>query len=255
MDLPLFAGILLSLLSAAEPAWAGPEEGGLSRAIDSLNSLNRSSKPEARPCGPGAAPRAQLRTVGPQRLEVEHFRGRRTFTVHEMAEPRVSFPDRDRAAIAFVDFVRAEFPKQFVEYCAYLVRDGAGGVTFRNVTVGSPGSCAPLEWPVPRDAVGLVHTHPQHGERRRDLAASDQIFSETDYEAAESLNPRIPVYLGAPAGHVLRYDPGQTECQGENVRHRYVIVRKPAAAGRLLVSPEEFRPVPGASQAAYCRNH
>lgn len=52
----------------------------------------------------------------------------------------------------------------------------------------------------------------------------------------------MPTYLGAPAGRVLRYDPGGSVCHGKSfITRRFKIVRdlKPSVLGRLPVNPDE----------------
>lgn len=149
----------------------------------------------------------------------------------------LSFPTERRAAVAFVDMVR-KFPDQRMEYCAYILRGPDGRFRFSPVRQGDMNHC-PADRPKPADAAASVHTHPLGG-RDSDTEAAAQAFSEGDFAFAESAEMRFPVYLGAPAGHVLRYEPGHSFCRGESfIRRDFEIVRdlKPTVAGRLPVNP------------------
>ena len=123
--------------------------------------------------------------------------------------PTASFGAERAAATAFVDMVR-KLPDQRMEYCAYIVRGGDGKFGFTPVRQGDMNHC-PADRPKPAAATASVHTHPLWG-RDKDLSAAGQVFSEGDFAFAESDEMRMPIYLGAPAGHVLRYAPGGSSC-------------------------------------------
>lgn len=141
------------------------------------------------------------------------------------------------AAVAFVDMVR-KYPDQRMEYCAYILRGADKRYRFSPVRQGDMNHC-PADRPKPADAVASVHTHPKGG-LDSDPSAAGQVFSEGDYAFAESAEMNFPIYLGAPAGHVLRYAPGNSFCRGSSfVRRNFEIVRDihPSVAGRLPVNP------------------
>ena len=141
------------------------------------------------------------------------------------------------AAIGFVNLVR-KYPDQRMEYCAYILRGTDKRFHLTAVRQGDMNRC-PADRPKPADAVASVHTHPQGG-RDADPSAAGQVFSDGDFAFAESAEMNMPIYLGAPAGHVLRYAPGNTSCKGESfVRRNFEIVRdvRPSVQGRLPINP------------------
>jgi hypothetical protein len=141
------------------------------------------------------------------------------------------------AAIAFVDTVR-KYPDQRMEYCAYILRGADKRFRFSPIRQGDMNHC-PADRPKPADAVASVHTHPQGG-RDSDPSAAGQVFSDGDYAFSESAEMNMPIYLGGPAGHVLRYAPGNSSCKGESfVRRNFEIVRdaRLSVVGRLPVNP------------------
>lgn len=158
-------------------------------------------------------------------------------------EASATFRDANAAAVAFVDLVR-KYPDQRMEYCAYILKGADGRFGFSPIRQGDMNHC-PADRPRPANAVASVHTHPQGG-RDSDVSAAGQVFSEGDFGFAESDEMHMPIYLGAPAGHVLRYAPGGTSCKGESfVRRDFAIVRdlRPTVAGRLPVNPGEDQPL------------
>lgn len=149
-----------------------------------------------------------------------------------------SYATADAAAIAFVDLVR-EYPEQKNEYCAWLVKTPEGRVVIGVISTGDFNHCGGV-WPKPAGTVGSVHTHPIWGPNARDVGAAGQVFSEGDYGHAEHADVGVPLYLGAPAGHVLRYDPGGTKCWGRSfIARDFKIVRdlSPSVRERLPVQP------------------
>lgn len=175
------------------------------------------------------------------------------------AAPR-SFPERSpvfatekEAAAAFVDAVRADFPEQRIEYCAFILRRAGGYVYETPPTKGDPDRC-PSPARAPAQATASVHTHPIFDPpTAAELSGSAQLFSENDFAYAEARG--LPIYLGAPAGHILYYRPGATTCRGDMVRHAYELAR-PARGGKgeLAIRPDEFVYVAGARAQAYCRS-
>jgi hypothetical protein len=125
-----------------------------------------------------------------------------------------SYATLDQAAVAFVDLVRT-YPEQKNEYCAWLVKDASGRIIFGAINQGDTDRC-PSAWPKPAGTVGSVHTHPIWGEGAKRAEAAGQVFSAGDFAHAEHPDVSVPTYLGAPAGHVLRYDPGGTACWGKS---------------------------------------
>jgi hypothetical protein len=169
-----------------------------------------------------------------------------------------SYPSIDAAAVAFVDLVR-EYPEQRNEYCAWLIKDKDGRVRIGTINTGDMNRC-PSSWPKPAGTVGSVHTHPIWGDSSP--GAAGQVFSEGDFSHAEHADVSVPTYLGAPAGHVLRYDPGGSVCWGKSfIQRKFTIVRdaRPSVRGQLALDPERRdalfdqggRPIP---RPAYCRD-
>ncbi|MBI2386240.1 MAG: DUF4329 domain-containing protein [Elusimicrobia bacterium] len=151
-----------------------------------------------------------------------------------------SYPSLDEAAVAFVDLVRS-YPEQRKEYCAWLIKEADGRVRFGTINEGDMNTC-PSSRPKPAGTVGSVHTHPIWGPGAKDVAAAGQVFSEGDFGHAEHADVSVPAYLGAPAGHVLRYDPGGSLCWGRSfIMRKFKIVRdlNPTVRGRLPVNPDE----------------
>ncbi|MDD5302916.1 MAG: DUF4329 domain-containing protein [Elusimicrobia bacterium] len=171
-----------------------------------------------------------------------------------------SYATLDEAAVAFVDLVRT-YPEQRHEYCAWLIKDAGGRVRFGAINEGDMNHC-PSSWPKPAGTAGSVHTHPIWGPGSSDPSAASQVFSEGDFAHAEHPDVSVPAYLGAPAGHVLRYDPGGTLCWGRSfISRHFKIVRDavPSVRGRLPLNPDEKtalydalgKPVP---KPSYCRD-
>lgn len=170
-----------------------------------------------------------------------------------------SYATLDEAAAAFVDLVRT-YPEQRNEYCAWLIKDAGGRVRIGTINEGDMNRC-PSTWPKPAGTAGSVHTHPIWGPGARDVGAAGQVFSEGDFAHAEHADAGVPTFLGAPAGHILRYDPGGSTCWGRSfIARRFRIVHdlSPTVRGRLPVNPDEKtslydqggKPLP---KPAYCR--
>lgn len=171
-----------------------------------------------------------------------------------------SYASLDAAALAFVDLVRT-YPEQKKEYCAWLIKEEGGRIRFGTINEGDMNRC-PSSWPKPAGTVGSVHTHPLWGPGAKDVAAAGQVFSEGDFGHAEHADVGVPTYLGAPAGHVLRYDPGGTACWGRSfIARSFKIVRdlSPTVRGRLPVNPGEKTPLfdqggKPVAKPAYCKD-
>ncbi len=151
-----------------------------------------------------------------------------------------SYASLDAAAVAFVDLVRT-YPEQKKEYCAWLIKDADGRIRFGTINEGDMNRC-PSSWPKPAGTAGSVHTHPIWGPGAKDVSATGQAFSEGDFGHAEHADVSVPTYLGAPAGHILRYDPGGTACWGRSfIARNFRITRdlRPTVNGRLPVNPGE----------------
>lgn len=151
-----------------------------------------------------------------------------------------SYATIDEAAVAFVDLVRT-YPQQKNEYCTWLIKESGGRVHFGTINEGNMDKC-PSTWPKPAGTVGSVHTHPIWGPGSQDVASAGQVFSEGDFSHAEHADVGVPTYLGAPAGHVLRYDPGGSSCWGKSfIARKFKIVRdlNPSVRGRLPLNPDE----------------
>ena len=121
-----------------------------------------------------------------------------------------SYATLDEAAVAFVDMVRT-YPEQKKEYCAWLLKTPQGRIVFGVISEGDMDHC-PSVWPKPVDTAGSVHTHPIWGPGSLNPSSAGQVFSEGDFAHAEHADVRVPTFLGAPAGHILRYDPGGSRC-------------------------------------------
>lgn len=178
--------------------------------------------------------------------------------LERMRAMSLEFRGEKEAAVALVDLVR-KLPDQRMEYCAYILRDEAGRFRFSPIRQGDMNHC-PADRPKPANAVASVHTHPLGG-RDADTTAASQVFSEGDFNFAESAEMNFPIYLGAPAGHVLRYAPGGTSCKGQSfIRRNFGIVRdlRPTVDGRLPVNPGADMPLYSIAgeklpKPAYCR--
>lgn len=148
-----------------------------------------------------------------------------------------SYATLDEAAVAFVELARG-YPQQKNEYCAWLIKKD-GRIIIGGINEGDMNRC-PSSWPKPAGTAGSVHTHPIWG--GQDIGAAGQVFSEGDFAHAEHADVGVPTYLGAPAGHVLRYDPGGSECWGRSfIARKFRIVRdlSPSVRGRLILNPGE----------------
>lgn len=148
-----------------------------------------------------------------------------------------SYASLDEAAVAFVDLVRT-YPEQRNEYCAWLIKEPGGRIRFGVINEGDMNRC-PSSWPKPAGTVGSVHTHPIWGPGSQDVGAAGQVFSEGDFGHAEHADVSVATYLGAPAGHVLRYDPGGSTCWGKSfIARKFRVVRdlSPTVSGRLPLS-------------------
>ena len=155
-----------------------------------------------------------------------------------------SYATLDEAAVAFVDLVRS-YPQQKSEFCTWLIKEPGGRIRFGTINEGDMNRC-PSSWPKPAGTVGSVHTHPIWGPGSSDVASAGQVFSEGDFFHAEHADVSVPTYLGAPAGHVLRYDPGGSSCWGKSfIARRFKIVRDldPGVRGRLPLNPDEKTPL------------
>lgn len=167
---------------------------------------------------------------------------------------RAGYPSADKAAIAFVDFARKQFPEQRIEYCAYIIRLPDGSFNYTTPVDGTPNHCP--THPKPAGSVAAAHTHPiLHAADTDNLSNSGQVFSENDILFTYRSDISLPIYLGAPAGHVLRYAPGSSECRGDMVKHAYTIVRAPrsSATGAIPLKPTEFVYAQEGKKKAYCR--
>jgi hypothetical protein len=166
----------------------------------------------------------------------------------------------DQAAVAFVELARS-YPEQRKEYCAWILKTPQGRFRWGVVNEGDFNRC-PSQWPKPAGTVGSVHTHPIAGGPPQGVDAAGQVFSEGDFAHAEHPEVSVPTFLGAPAGHVLRYDPGGSLCRGRSfITRRFRVVRdlSPSVLGRLPINPGERRQLfdPGGNpqpRPAYCRD-
>jgi len=150
-----------------------------------------------------------------------------------------SYATLDEAAVAFVELART-YPEQKKEYCAWLIRAADGRIHIGPPGEGDMDRCR-SQWPKPAGTVGSVHTHPIWGPAGN-VGAPGQAFSEGDFAFAEHAEVGVPLYLGAPAGHVLRYDPGGSFCRGRSfIKRNFKIVRdlRPSVSGRLPFEPGE----------------
>ena len=172
--------------------------------------------------------------------------------------PSATFASERTAAVGFVDLVR-KLPEQRQEYCAYILRGADGRFGFSPIRNGNMDLC-PSDRPKPKGATATVHTHPLWG-RDADPSTAGQVFSEGDFAFSESDEIHLPIYLGAPAGHVLRYAPGGTACKGQSlIRRDFEIVRdaRPSVRGLLPINPGVDLPLFDESghkvpKPSYCR--
>ncbi len=171
-----------------------------------------------------------------------------------------SYATLDEAALSFVDLVRT-YPQQKNEYCTWLVKTPEGRIRFGLINEGDMDRC-PSTWPKPAGTVGSVHTHPIWGPGSYDPSSAGQVFSEGDFSHAEHADVNVPTYLGAPAGHVLRYDPGGSRCWGKSfIARSFKVVRDAQAGvlGRLPIQPDKKMPLfdvggKPVSKPAYCKD-
>ncbi len=182
-------------------------------------------------------------------LRAPQFDGR--VKSYPLQEPFPEYESTDKAAAAFIDFARTYFKQQFIEYCAEIVKTPQGHYTFKEVVSGTPSSCPSRA--KEKDVAAIVHTHPQDPDNRKNLNSIFQVFSAGDVEAAEWKDKAI-VYLGAPGGHILRYDPGTSQCRGNTVMNPYKIVRPPdkGTHGKLVIGPRDFVPFENGRKPSYC---
>lgn len=149
----------------------------------------------------------------------------------------------DAAAVAFVDLVRS-YPDQRKEYCAWLIQTPEGRVRWGVINEGDMNRCPSGERPDKKTLVGTIHTHPIWGEGSARADSAGQMFSEGDFAHGEYF--KVPLFLGAPAGHVLRYDAGGSTCWGSSfIARRFKILRdaSPSVRGRLPVNSGEKTPL------------
>jgi len=200
---------------------------------------------------PAAADQQDL--VGQMRSDTAHLREIKQAPPAQAAVPAgaysadaangLAFRGEREAAVGFVDLVR-KFPDQRMEYCAYILKGADGRFTLGRIRQGDMNMC-PAERPKPKEAVASVHTHPLWG-RSEDVSAAGQVFSEGDFSFAESAEMHFAEYLGAPAGHVLRYAPGGSVCKGQSfIRRNFEVVRdlRPSVVGRLPINPGKDMPL------------
>lgn len=168
----------------------------------------------------------------------------------------------DDAAVAFVRIARGYGAAATKEYCAWIIRGPDGRHFWGAVNEGDMNRCS-MNWPRPDGTVASVHTHPTSA-GGGDIEAAGQVFSEGDFYGSEwkgedGRQKPLPGYLGAPAGHVLRYDPGGTTCKGATlIKRDFVVVSGSVDTERLAIKPGKFmplfdqagRPVPA---PAYCK--
>jgi hypothetical protein len=153
----------------------------------------------------------------------------------DFAKPYPTFDSSDDAAIFFANLIRDKFPDQKVEYCTFILKE-SDKYTIKEVIRGTPGSC-----PRPNDMdisqiAAAVHTHPGvAGEGASNfLGSSIQLPSMSDYAVAKYYN--IPQYMGAPAGHVLKYTNKSIKCKGSSfIKREYQILQDPSpnSTGKL----------------------
>ena len=103
----------------------------------------------------------------------------------------------------------------------------------------------PDEPVVGEERAGLNHSveYPLGG-RDTDPGSAGQVFSEGDFAHGEYF--KVPTYLGAPAGHVLRYDAGGTTCKGRSfITRHFKIVRgaRGVSANSLPIVPGQRAPL------------
>lgn len=156
----------------------------------------------------------------------------------------------DAAAVAFVKLVQENYPgAKNQEYCAWIVAAQDGKFFIGVISEDADMNHCKLPKPRPAGAAASAHTHPTSA-GGSNLEAAGQVFSEGDFAGTEWKGPdgkqALPGYLGAPAGHVLRYDPGGTECKGSTlIRRNFKVVSGLSAeqTQRLPIVPGKFMPL------------
>ena len=174
-----------------------------------------------------------------------------TFRHFPIAQPIPTYSSMDEAATYFVNYVRKHFKTQFVEYCATIKEISSEEFSFTEIYIGSPGGC---RLSLQDDNIkAMVHTHPLDELNNLNLSWVFQVFSANDIEAAE-FGSKYVMYLGAPAGHILRYMPGTSICRPYSVQNPYVMVRKPSAKSKnqLMISSHQFVTFDVNEKPSYC---
>lgn len=176
-----------------------------------------------------------------------------------------SFKTMDAAAVAFVKLVQENYAgAKNQEYCAWIIAAQDGKFFIGVISEDADMNHCKMPNPRPAGTVASVHTHPTSA-GGSSLDAAGQVFSEGDFAGTEWKGPdgkqTLPGYLGAPAGHVLRYDPGGTECKGSTlIRRNFKVVSGLSAeqVQRLPIVPGKFMPLfdqggKAVPKPAYCK--
>jgi hypothetical protein len=153
----------------------------------------------------------------------------------------MNFSSADEAAKAFVNYTKSLSKSQRIEYCVWIY---ASGENFRlgSLIEGDSNQC-PRGQIEQSSIVASVHTHPRMF-GGLNLTAPAQLFSDADMGFANYPGTGEYAYLGAPAGHVLKYKRGSSVCRGSSwVQHPYQIIQGPdrGASGSLPFKADEWR--------------
>lgn len=171
--------------------------------------------------------------------------------VMELDRPYPFFETMDETAKFAINFIRDVFSDQDVEYCLDIVKSSKG-YTFNEITKGTPGACPKSKKSGEKSVVASVHTHPGYikgNNYKGDLGSSIQIPSIGDYAVASYYN--TPQYMGAPGGHILKFDKNDIQCRGNSFyKFDYKIVQAPRSKiGGSLIRGDSWMTIPTGEDA------
>jgi len=167
---------------------------------------------------------------------------------------REHFPTPDQAAIAFVQYANSRSESDLFEFCSFIIQVGSS-FSFLEPAIGNQNGCK-----LPNEnssiVIGNIHTHPRRF-GGNDLSAEGQLPSTQDLLFAA--NPRAGKfsYLGAPAGHIVKYGPQSIRCRGRSwLQIQYELIQQPnsTARGELEFSPSAWRALDPTQPSPFCNS-
>jgi len=167
------------------------------------------------------------------------------------------FTSTDEAARAFVHYVRSLADSSRKEYCTYIVQKESNRYQLLVPSQGNESHCSLhiLRESSDLKIVGNIHTHPTMFGGSQ-LSAIGQLPSKTDFLFAQSQNAGGVSYLGAPAGHIVKYLPTSISCRGRSwVRYSYQLIQRPFpnAMGTLPFQSDQWIVIPPEEQGQLCK--